>query len=145
MTYIHEMRGWPQLEWESETLSVPLADVHHALGRLCGRLESLGFELRREANLKSLTSEVVQSSAIEGEELNNDEVRSSIARRLGIEVAGLPLPGRQVEGVVEMMLDATQNFSAPLSEERLFGWHASLFPTGHSGIHPIRVGGWRLD
>jgi Fic family protein len=106
-------------------------------------MEALGFELRAEANLSVLTSEVVNSSAIEGETLNREEVRSSIARRLGLDVAGLPEPGREVEGVVEMTLDATQNFEAPLTNDRLFGWHASLFPTARSGMSRITVGAWR--
>jgi len=106
-------------------------------------MEAFGFDLRAEASLTVLTSDVVNSSAIEGEVLNREEVRSSIARRLGLDVAGLPKPGRDVEGVVEMMLDATQNFEAPLTKERLFNWHAALFPTGRSGMGRITVGGWR--
>ena len=120
-----------------------LADVRHKQGRLLGRMEAFGFDLRAEASLTVLTSDVVNSSAIEGEVLNREEVRSSIARRLGLDVAGLPKPGRDVEGVVEMMLDATQNFEAPLTKERLFNWHAALFPTGRSGMGRITVGGWR--
>jgi len=106
-------------------------------------MEALGFELKREASLSALTSDVVKSSAIEGERLNPEEVRSSIARKLGIDIAGLIPAGRDVEGVVEMMLDATQRFSVPLTRERLFGWHAALFPTGRSGMYPITVGAWR--
>ena len=106
-------------------------------------MESLGFELKREASLSTLTNDVVKSSAIEGENLNPEEVRSSIARRLGIDIAG-PIPAsRDVEGIVEMMLDATQQFIKPLTKNRLFGWHAALFPTGRSGMHKIIVGGWR--
>jgi Fic family protein len=108
-------------------------------------MEALGFELRTEASVTALTSEVVKSSAIEGEQLDTDEVRSSIARRLGLSVAGLPGPGREVEGIVEMMLDATQKFGQPLTAERLCGWHAALFPTGRSGMHRITVGAWRRD
>lgn len=106
-------------------------------------MDSLGFELRTEANLLSMVSEVVKSSAIEGYDLDPKEVRSSLARRLGLETAGLPEPGREVEGVVEMLVDATQNFAAPLTAERLFGWHAALFPTGRSGLRRITVGAWR--
>jgi Fic family protein len=106
-------------------------------------MEALGFELRAEAGLAALTNEVVKSSAIEGEHLNPEEVRSSIARRLGLQVAGLPRPSREVEGVVEMMLDATRSYDVPLTEERLFGWHAALFPTGRSGMQRITVGAWR--
>lgn len=106
-------------------------------------METLGFDLRAEASLTTLTEEVVKSSAIEGEYLNPEEVRSSIARRLGLDAAGLPGPSREIEGVVEMMLDATRNFDDPLTEERLFGWHAALFPTGRSGMHRIVVGALR--
>jgi Fic family protein len=143
MPYIHELRGWPTLTWNSDALASPLAVVRHNQGRLLGKLEALGFEVRSEASLTVLTSDVVKSSAIEGESLNADEVRSSIARRLGLDVAGLPKAGRDVEGIVEMMLDATRNFSEPLTTNRLFAWHASLFPTGRSGMTPIAVGQWR--
>jgi len=121
-------------------LAKPLGALRHEQGRLLGRMQTLGFDLRSEASLVTLTSEVVTSSAIEGESLNPDEVRSSIASRLGLSVAGLPKAGRDVEGVVEMTLDATRRFDHPLTEERLFGWHASLFPAGHSGMRRIRVG-----
>ncbi len=143
MTFIHENPGWPQFSWDSDALAVPLAAVRHKQGKHLGKMEGLGFDLRAEANLTVLTSEVLNSSAIEGETLKPDEVRSSIARRLGLDVGGLPEPGREVEGVVEMTLDATQNFEAPLTDERLFGWHASLFPTGRSGMSRITVGTWR--
>jgi Fic family protein len=119
--------------------------VRHRQGRHLGRMEALGFDLRAEASLVTLTDDVVKSSAIEGEILNLGEVRSSVARRLGLDVAGLPGPGREVEGVVEMMLDATRNFRTPLTVERLFGWHAALFPTGRRGMHRITVGAWRTD
>jgi len=143
MTFIYEKPGWPQFSWDSDALAAPLAAVRHKQGKHLGKMEALGFELRAEANLSVLTSEVVNSSAIEGETLNREEVRSSIARRLGLDVAGLPEPGREVEGVVEMTLDATQNFEAPLTNDRLFGWHASLFPTARSGMSRITVGAWR--
>jgi len=143
MPYIHELTGWPSLTWDSEALAAPLAAVRHEQGRLLGKMESLGFELRSEASLIVLTADVVKSSAIEGETLDAGEVRSSIARRLGLDTAGLPQPSRPVEWVVEMMLDATQNFAAHLTDQRLYGWHASLFPTGHSGINRIAVGQWR--
>jgi Fic family protein len=120
-----------------------LADIRHRQGRLLGQMEGLGFTLRSAASLTTLTSDVVGSSAIEGEELNVEEVRSSIARRLGIEYAGAAVASRNVEGVVEMMLDATRRFSEPLTEERLFGWHASLFPTGRSSMRRITAGAWR--
>ena len=145
MAYIHEQPGWPELTWDSDFLAAPLADVRYQQGRLLGRMEGLGFELQREASLNILTADVVKSSAIEGETLDPNEVRSSIARKLGLDAAGLPEPSRNIDGVVEMMLDATQQFRKELTAKRLFGWHASLFPTGHSGIHRIRVGQWRSD
>lgn len=143
MAFIHEITGWPGLSWDSEVLSGPLAQVRHNQGRLLGRMESLGFDLRNEASLETLTKEVVKTSAIEDENLDTAEVRSSIARRLGIVIAGLPKASRRVEGVVEMMIDATTNFAAELTEERLFSWHASLFPTGRDQMTPIAVGRWR--
>ncbi|MBI3820442.1 MAG: Fic family protein [Planctomycetes bacterium] len=141
--YIHERPGWPQFTWDTDTLSAPLAAVRHKQGRLLGRMEALGFELRSEACLAVLTSDVLKSSAIEGEMLNPEEVRSSIARRLRLNVAGIVKAGRDVEGVVEMMLDATQKFDAPLTKARLFDWHASLFPTGRSGMRRMIVAAWR--
>lgn len=143
MSFIHEKDGWPEFTWTGEALADPLAAVRHKQGRLLGRLEDLGFDLRTEASLAVLTSDVVKSSAIEGERLNPDEVRSSIARRLGLDVAGLPKAGRDVEGVVEMMLDGTRHFDKALTKKRLFDWHASLFPTGRSGMSRITVGRWR--
>lgn len=141
--WIHEHHNWPNFIWDAEILASKLADIRHRQGRLLGRMEGLGFELRREASLSTLTNDVVKSSAIEGENLNPEEVRSSIARRLGIDIAGLIPASRDVEGIVEMMLDATQQFSKSLTKDRLFGWHATLFPTGRSGMHKITVGGWR--
>ena len=143
MPYIHELAGWPELTWDSHALAGALAAVRHKQGKHLGRMEALGFDLRSEASLSALTNEVVKSSAIEGEHLNPEEVRSSIARKLGLDVAGLPEPGRVVEGVVAMMLDATRNFDKPLTAERVFGWHAALFPTGRSGMSRITVGAWR--
>lgn len=145
MTFIHELSGWPRFTWDTDALAQALAAVRHKQGRHLGRMEALGFDLRTEATLAVLTDEVVTSSAIEGHRLDADEVRSSIARKLGIDAGGLPEPGREVEGVVEMMLDATRNFARPLTEERLFDWHAALFPTGRSGMGRITVGAWRLD
>lgn len=142
-SYIHELGGWPKLTWNDARLSALLAEVRHRQGRLLGRMEGLGFQLRSEAKLSTLTADVVKSSAIEGEKLDAEEVRSSIARRLGLEFAGAEVASRHVEGIVEMMLDATQDFAAPLTDERLFGWHASLFPTGRSGMTKITVGAWR--
>ncbi len=143
--WIYEHKSWPNLSWNDQRLSAKLANIRHRQGRLLGRMEGLGFDLNREALLSTLTSDVVQSSAIEGENLNPDEVRSSIARRLGMNVSGLIPASRNIEGMVEMMLDATQLFSKPLSKKRLFDWHAALFPTGRSGMHSIVVGDWRND
>lgn len=145
MAFIHEQPEWPQFEWDSEALAAPLAAVRHKQGRHLGKMEALGFELRTEASIATLADEIVKSSAIEGEQLDPDEVRSSISRKLGFDVAGLPKPGREVEGIVEMMIDATRNFDAPLTAQRLFDWHAALFPTGRSGMRRITVGGWRTQ
>ncbi len=144
-TYIHELKGWPEFHWDQKHLAEPLAEVRHRQGRLLGRMESLGFALRNEAVLHTLTEDVLKSSEIEGEVLDKEQVRSSIARRLGMDIGGLTPADRYVEGVVEMMLDATQKFDAPLTQGRLFAWHASLFPTGRSGMTKIKVGGWRDD
>jgi len=141
--WIHEHQNWRDLTWDAEALASKLIDIRHRQGRLLGRMEGLGFELKREASLTTLTNDIVKSSAIEGKNLSSEEVRSSIARRLGIDMAGLIPASRDVEGIVEMMLDATQMFSKPLTKERLFDWHAALFPTGRSGMHRITVGGWR--
>jgi Fic family protein len=144
-TYIHELHQWPHFHWNEEGLAKGLAAVRHRQGRLTGRMHSLGFPLQEEAVLKTLTEEVLKSSEIEGEILDRDQVRSSIARRLGMDIAGLPAADRNVDGIVEMMLDATQRYKLPLTDARLFGWHAALFPTGHSGISKITVGAWRGD
>jgi Fic family protein len=143
MSYIHENPDWPNLKWDNARLLPLLADVRHRQGRLLGRMESLGFRLRAEATLTTLTSDVIKSSAIEGAHLDAGQVRSSIARRLGLEFGRGARVSRDVEGVVEMMLDATQKYAEPLTAERLFGWHASLFPTGKSGMRRIAVGAWR--
>ena len=143
MTYVHELPDWPNLRWSDEQLAQPLAAVRHRQGRLIGRMEALGFPLRAEAVLNALTEDVLKSSEIEGEVLDREQVRSSIARRLGMDIGGLVEADRDVEGVVEMMLDATQNYAQPLTAERLFSWHAALFPTGRSGMSRITVGAWR--
>lgn len=143
--YIYEIPNWPEFRWDYSELATLLGAVRHRQGRLIGRMEALGFPLRREAVLETLTQDVVKSSEIEGEILDRGQVRSSIARRLGIDIDGLIAADRHVEGVVEMMLDATQNYAAPLTIERLLAWHASLFPTGRSGMTPILVGTWRDD
>jgi len=145
VAYIHELKAWPEFRWNQERLTEKLYSVHHRQGRLIGRMEALGFKLRAEATLETLTVDVIKSSEIEGEVLDRNQVRSSIARRLGMDIGALTPADRNVEGVVEMMLDATQKFTEPLSVERLFGWHASLFPTGRSGMTKIKVGAWRDD
>lgn len=143
--YIWELSGWPHLQWSDKRLVEPLARARYQQGVVLGRMKELGFQLREEASLKTLTEDVLKTSEIEGEKLDPAQVRSSIARRLGMNVAGLVPADRHVEGVVEMMLDATRNFAKPLTKERLFGWHASLFPTGRSGMRRIIVGAWRDD
>ena len=141
--YIHMLPHWPQFTWAPDQVNALLVNVRHRQGKILGRMEALGFNMQAEANLKTLTLDVLKSSEIEGELLDAHEVRSSIARRLGMDIAGLVPADRNVEGVVEMMLDATQNYLEPLSAERLFSWHASLFPTGRSGMSKIVVGAWR--
>ena len=143
--YLWQKLGWPSLTWDERSLTKQFAMVSREQGRLLGKMEALGFELRSEAHLRTLTEDVVNSSEIEGEKLERNQVRSSIARRLGMDVGGLVPSDRHVEGVVEMMLDATGNHAGALTEERLFAWHASLFPTGRSGMSKIRVGNWRDD
>ncbi len=143
--YIWELPDWRRFHWDQERLAKVLAQARHEQGRLLGRMEALGFRLREEAVLRTLTQDVLKSSEIEGEMLDPDQVRSSIARRLGMDVAGLKPADREVEGVVEMMLDATRGYERPLTKERMLAWHASLFPTGRSGRVKIRVGAWRDD
>ncbi|MDA1044252.1 MAG: Fic family protein [Verrucomicrobia bacterium] len=141
--YIHLREDWPAFRWDEAKLASVLTETRHAQGRLLGRMEGLGFGLRGEADLAIMTSEIVKSSAIEGEVLDDRQVRSSLARRLGVDVEGTTPVSRAVEGVVEMMLDATRRYEDPLSEERLCNWHAALFPTGRSGLRRITVGTWR--
>jgi len=143
MNYIYQKKAWPGMTWDHERLAGQLAGARHRQGRLIGRMEALGFSLRSEAVLQTLTEDVLKSNEIEGEKLDKDQVRSSIARRLGLDVGGLVAVDRHVEGVVEMMLDATGHYADPLTEERLFAWHAALFPTGRSGMTRIAVGRWR--
>ena len=143
--YIHNLPDWPKFRWDQRDIAKQLAAVRHRQGRLIGRMQALGFPLRAEAVLTTLTEDVLKSSEIEGEILDKDQVRSSIARRLGMDAGALPPADRHVEGVVEMMLNATQKFKEPLTADRLSGWHASLFPTGRSGMHKIIVGAWRDD
>ena len=143
--YIHEHPDWPRLHWQPESLTETLAAVRHQQGRLIGHMEALGFDLRQEAVLETLTEDVLKTSDIEGERLDTEQVRSSIARRLGLDIGGLRYADRKVEGVVEMMLDATGHYDLPLTRERLYGWHGSLSPSGRSGMRRITVGGWRDD
>ena len=141
--FIHERESWPKLHWDDAALAGTLAHVRYRQGLLLGRMQSLGFDMRSEASLTSLTDEVVSTSAIEGERLDRDDVRSSVARRLGMDAATRQQAGRDVEGVVEMTLDATQRAELPLTRERLFAWHSALFPTGRSGMRKITVGALR--
>lgn len=143
--FIHQLDNWPNFTWRLDEFINLLSEVRNLQGRLLGRMESLGFDLRNEASLETLTLDVLKSTEIEGEYLNPDQVRSSIARRLGIEIAGSVESDRNVDGIVEMMLDATQNCFKPLTAERLFNWHAALFPTGRSGMYKITVADWRTD
>lgn len=141
--YIYDREGWPNLRWDRSALADQLAHVRHRQGRLLGRMEGLGFSLREEASLRTLTEDVLKSSEIEGELLDKEQVRSSIARRLGIDIGALKPADSHIDGVVDMMLDATQGFQDPLSQARLFAWHAGLFPAGYSGLSRITVGAWR--
>ena len=143
--YIHEQADWPHLHWRPESVVDQLAATRHQQGWLLGRMSSLGFDVRREALLNALTEDVVMSSEIEGELLDAGQVRSSVARRLGMDIAGLSHSDRSVDGVVDLMLDATEGYARPLTQDRLFGWHAALFPTGRSGLRRITVGDWRDD
>lgn len=140
---IHQYENWTNFKWDNDRLLMLLANVRHLQGRLLGQMENLGFKLQEEAVLSTLTLDVLKSTEIEGEILNKEQVRSSIARRLGLEVSGLVDSPRNVDDVVEMMLDATQNYTLPVTTQRLFGWHAALFPTGYSGMYKIEVGKYR--
>jgi Fic family protein len=141
--YIHQRKNWTRFTWDKERIAVFLGKVRYRQGRFLGKMEGLGFQLKDEALLNTLASDVVRSHEIEGEALNMEQVRSSIARRLGITIAHASPSTRHIDNIVEMMLDATQNYDKPLTRSRLFGWHAGLFPSGHSGIHKIRIGRFR--
>ena len=145
MPYAWEQPAWPAWRYDLTRLTMPLAAVRHAQGHLFGRMESLGFAQRDEAWLQTLTQEALETSAIEGERLDPWQVRSSIARRLGVDIGALAPADRSVDGLVEVMLDATERHAEPLTPERLCAWHGSLFPTGRSGLHEIRVAAWRDD
>ncbi len=143
--YIYQRSNWPEFKWNQEKVLKLLSEVKFSQGLLLGKMEGIGFELKEEAVLNVLTQDVLKSSEIEGEALNKEQVRSSIARRLGLDVGGGINVERNVEGIVEMMMDATRHYDKPLTKHRLFGWHASLFPTGYSGMHKIKVGKFRDD
>lgn len=144
-TFIHERPDWPDFRWDPVAITEPLLAVRYSQGILSGHMEALGFDLRREAVLRTLTEDVIKTSEIEGERLDTEQVRSSIARRLGMDIGALKPADRNVEGVVEMMLDATRHYDEQLTADRLFAWHASLFPTGRSGMRQIQTGRWRDD
>lgn len=141
--YIHQLQQWPKFHWEQDELINLLAEVRQLQGKLLGKVELLGFELKDEANLETLIQDIVKTSEIEGEVLNPDLVRSSIAVRLGLDNLGIEHSNRNIDGIVEMMLDATQNSNKSLTDERLFGWHGALFPTGRSGLYKIEIAQWR--
>jgi Fic family protein len=141
--YIYQHENWTDFTWNHQIIATVFGEVRHLQGKIVGQMSALGFSLQEEASLNTLTLDILKSSEIEGEKLNYDQVRSSLARRLGINVAGLVPSDRYIEGVVEMMLDATQNYRQALTDERLFGWHAALFPTGRSGMYKIDVGCYR--
>lgn len=143
--YIHNQIRWPEFHWKQTEISALLERVRLKQGKLIGKMEGLGFDLRNEAVLQNLTEDVIKSSEIEGEKLDRNQVRSSIAKHLGMDIVGLVRTEREVDGVVEMMMDATQKYDQPLSDKRLFAWHAALFPTGYSGMTKITVAKWRDD
>lgn len=143
--YIYQHTNWTNFTWKDEVINPIFGEVRHLQGKISGQMSTLGFSSKEEAALTTLTLDVVKSSEIEGEQLNYEQVRSSIARRLGINAAGLVPSNRSVEGVVEMMLDASQNYKKPMTEERLFGWRAALFPTGYSGMYRIEAGKYRTE
>jgi Fic family protein len=143
--YIYEIDGWPSFTWNSDMLLQPLVNVRSKQSLLKGYMEALGFTARDTTTLETITLDILKSTEIEGEILNPEQVRSSLARHLGMDIAGLVPSDRSIDGIVEMMLDATQNYGNLLTKERLFGWHAALFPTGRSGMNKIVVGNWRND
>jgi Fic family protein len=143
--YIHQHLDWPAFFWDDARIMPILGEVRNLQGRITGRMESLGFDLQQEAGLETLTLDILKSTELEGERLDASQVRSSLARRLGLDIAGAVESDRHVDGMVDMMLDATRNYDAPLTAERLFGWHSALFPAGRSGMYLITVGAWRTD
>jgi Fic family protein len=145
MSFIHQLPQWPEFEFDSEKILPLVGRVRNLQGQLSGKMEAIGFNLKNEAYLEALSLDIIKSSEIEGERLDLEQVRSSIARRLGMEVSGMIPADREVEGVVEMMMDATQNAKKKLTSDRLFGWHSAMFPSGRSGMYKIIVGNWRDD
>lgn len=143
--YLYQQKNWPTFTWNTNIISLKLGEVRHQQGLILGKMQTFGFRVQEETMLKALTMDVVKSNEIEGELLNPEQVRSSIAKRLGIEIAGILPTERHIDGIVEMMLDATQNYHNPLTKERLFDWHAALFPTGRSGMYKIKTAAWRAD
>ena len=143
--YIHQTENWPNFTWDQTRIGLKLAKVNKAAGFLEGRLSAIGFDVQQQATVEALTHDIVASSEIEGVVLNSDQVRSSVARRMGVHITNETEPSHYVEGVVEMMLDAVGNFAKPLTDDRLFGWHNCLFPTGRSGMEVINVGKYRVD
>lgn len=141
--YLYQKKGWPNFTWNNEKALNTLSEVRHLQGLLLGKMRSLEFELQDQAVLETITLDIVKSNEIEGENMNTNEVRSSVARKLGLHLKSEVHVGRYTEGVVEMMLDATQNYLEPVDQERLFSWHAALFPTGRSGMHRITAANWR--
>ena len=145
MGYIWELERWPSFRWDSTSIAPLLARIRNEQGRLLGLMENVGFPLREETLLRCLTDEIQKTSDIEGEKLAAEAVRSSLARQLGIDIGGLLPADRHVDGIVALVLDATRNHDQMLTEDRLFGWQASLFPTGRTGMTRIAAGAWRND
>ena len=143
--YIHQTEDWPHFSWDKDVISTKLANVNKAAGFLAGSLSTIGFDAQMSAAVETLTNDILASSAIEGVVLNSDQVRSSVARRMGVHIVGDVEPSHYIEGVVEMMMDATRKYDQPLTDDRLFGWHNCLFPTGRSGMEVINVGKYRND
>ncbi|MEO7311871.1 MAG: Fic family protein [Chitinophagaceae bacterium] len=143
--YLHQYKDWPNFTWDAEAFAALLLEARHKQGRILGRMEALGFNLQEEAKLETLALNVIRSGEIEGEILATDKVRSSLARKLGVPIAGMVPSSRHIDGLVDMMLDATRNFNTPLTHERLFGWQAALFPTGHSGMYLVEAGKYRTN
>ena len=143
--YIYQNVDWPNFTWDNDRLLSTLSSVRNLQGKIIGKMEAIGFSLRNEAVLETLTLDVIKSTEIEGEILNPDQVRSSVAKRLGLDIGALENSDRSIDGIVDLIMDATRNCNEPISADRLFGWHAALFPTGRSGLYKITVGSWRVD